>query len=735
MAESLLEKAKRLNIQPSGESLLQKAERLGIQPASQAKEPNYFQRVGQSFQREAGAITTGVERGAEAITDLTRSPVSRTGELLRTGLETAGGVARGAFAPILEAPIIKQAVSFVTGKLVQVPQVEKVISSASELAKKYPKQARDIQNIVDIASLGYAPKVSGVLSKEAKAIGSDIAQGTKIALNASEEAVQADIVTLFQKSIKPTAKKTLIQADRYENDILNALKTIKSNADNLNVEDVMGELVARTPQTLNELSQALDQTKRLVFSQYDDLARQAGTGGAVVDARPIADEVLQVAQNKALQITNPELIKYAETWAERLRGFGEIDTQTAQEVVKTLNNSLSAFYKNPTYESASKVAIDAGIVNNFRKALDDAIEGATGQEYQALKNQYGSLKAIENDVVRASMRDARKNAKGLLDYTDIFTSGQMIGGILSLNPAMFTKGAIERGFKEYFKFLNDPNRAVGNMFDLLDTSTVQPFSPTSATFNLLKNPKLGMSIEDVSKSPLAQEARKYATADEFVKGFEKRSFNPFGMDDATIPKADIKLHDAFMEYAQKPEVQKIYQSGGNDTQVLKQFFNENVKSSIPKGLSSLATEARKYKTADEFVAKIRGSSTQYGDYTPQFRHYGMEDYKNISELGVKPDEMVTIYRGIDRTVGKVKRQINDGDFVTADYDSALSYTGDAKDVVSMEVPAKTLYTDAIRDFKEEPFYTGSEYVYTKQKVNPLTKSQLTDFYNKVNKKK
>ena len=588
MAEGLLEKAKRLNIQPSGESLLQKAERLGIQPASQIKEPNYFQRVGQSFQREAEAITTGVEKGAEAITDLSRSPISRTVELLRTGAETAGGVARGAFAPILEAPGIKQAVGFATGKLVQVPQVEKVISTASELAKKYPKQARDIQNIVDITSLGYAPKVTGVLGKEAKAISSDIAQGAKIVLNSSEEAVQADIVSLFEKSIKPTAKKTLGQAERYENDILNALKTIKSNTDNLNVEDVMGELVARTPQTLSELAQALDQTKKIVFSQYDDLAKQAGTGGAVVDARPIADEVLRVAQNKALQITNPELIKYAENWAERLRGFGEIDTQTAQEVVKTLNNSLSAFYKNPTYESASKIAIDAGIVNNFRKALDDAIEGATGAEYQVLKNQYGSLKAIENDVVRAAMRDARKNAKGLLDYTDIFTSGQMIGGILSLNPAMFTKGAIERGFKEYFKFLNDPNRAVGNMFDLLDTSTVQPFVPTSATFNYLKNPKLGMSIDDVSKDlqPLAQEARKYKSAEEFAKNIQAEiskvefdsqiDFKGMRGEPAT-PRG--KLHRAFMDFTQTPEIQTKYNASPkyNDLDALTDFYNRITK--------------------------------------------------------------------------------------------------------------------------------------------------------------
>lgn len=146
---------------------------------------------------------------------------------------------------------------------------------------------------------------------------------------------------------------------------------------------------------------------------------------------------------------------------------------------------------------------------------------------------------------------------------------------------------------------------------------------------------------------------------------------------------------------------------------------------------SLLNEAKKYKNAEEFVKKIQGSATQYGDYIPKLRKYGMGDYKNITELGVPPDKMVTIYRGIDDTTGKIPKKINDGDFVTTDYDSAWSYAGDNK-VASMEVPAKTLYTDAIDDFKGEPFYTGSEYVYTKEKVTPMSESQLTDIWNKAN---
>lgn len=475
--------------------------------------PGYFQRVGEQYKQAGESIVGGIKQGAEMI---------NKGNLLggvRAGLRTVGGVAGAAFAPILEAPVIKPLTEKAVERATQIPGVNEFVSGASNLAKKYPNASADIKNIIDIATLGGGKAVEAPLAKEIGLIGKDVVSGTKFVFTPSEASIQNKVVDLFNKSIKPTAKKTIGQGDKYENDVLNALKTIKNNANDLNIEDATGEIVSRTPQTIQELAQGVDQTKKLVFTQYDNLAKQAGTQGAVIEAMPIADEVAKVAQNKALQLTNPEVIKYAENWSDRLRAMGTLDTETTQEVVKLMNNNLQSFYRNPTYDTASKVAVDAGIANNFRAALDKAIEGATGKEYQALKNQYSALKAIENDVVRASMRDARKNVKGLLDYTDMFTGGQMIGGILSLNPAMFTKGAIERGFKEYIKFLNDPNRAISNIFEKLNTKTAQPFKPQSSTGQYLKNPKLGMSIEDVTKSnPLIQEARKYKSAEEFVNG-------------------------------------------------------------------------------------------------------------------------------------------------------------------------------------------------------------------------
>jgi hypothetical protein len=542
------------------------------------QDKGYVSRVSDTYNRLAqdvmGAVKTGAETYAQGVEQGgIKGTLKATGGLLRSGLRTAGAVAEGAFTPILEAPIIKPTVEKVIGKVVENPQVAGLVTKATQIAKQYPDFAKDVQNIIDITTLGGGAVAEKPLIQGGRATAGDIVQGVKSALTPSEQAVQNKVIELFNKSIKPTAKKTVGQAEKYDNSVISALRTIKSNADSLNIEDATGELVAgRAPQTIQELAQGLEQTKDIVFKQYDSLAKQAGTSGAIIDAKPIAEEVAKVAENKALKLTNPEIIQYAENWADRLRNFDVLDTETTQEVIKLMNNNLQSFYKNPTYDAASKVAVDAGIANNFRQALDKAIEGATGAQYQALKNQYSALKAIENDVVRASLRDARKNAKGLLDYTDMFTSGQMITGIMSLNPAMFTKGALERGWKEFIKFQNDPNRAIKNIFDKLDIETGATFEPVSEVGKFLKNPKLGMSIEDVSKTDnLIQEAKKYKSAEDYGKAIKDKFVEEQGFEPSSMKVVD--------EWWKAKQVQPYIGIGGANPDF---FANRPTLAELPK---------------------------------------------------------------------------------------------------------------------------------------------------------
>src|SRR5690606_11072904 len=108
-----------------------------------------------------------------------------------------------------------------------------------------------------------------------------------------------------------------------------------------------------------------------------------------------------------------------------------------------------------------------------------------------------------------------------------------------------------------------------------------------------------------------------------------------------------------------------------------------------KHRESLLLVAKKFDNAKDFIDNLAGSATQYGDYHPEIRKHGTtEESARISDLGVDPNEIVTVYRGIDDNQVRIKNQnIKDGDFVTTDYESAEAYTGTGR-VVSKEVKAK-----------------------------------------------
>lgn len=148
-----------------------------------------------------------------------------------------------------------------------------------------------------------------------------------------------------------------------------------------------------------------------------------------------------------------------------------------------------------------------------------------------------------------------------------------------------------------------------------------------------------------------------------------------------------------------------------------------------KGYSQLSAEAKKFDSVEEFIAKIRGSATQYTDYTPELRIYGTTiESDRISNLGVDPEMDVTIYRGVPSGVTEIRQ----GDFVTTDVDSAWAYSGEKP--LSKEVKAKDLIVEYPDEFDaENPFETGAEFVYSPSE-NGLVKysdEELRDIYNEA----
>lgn len=271
----------------------------------------------------------------------------------------------------------------------------------------------------------------------------------------------------MEKGVRPSVvgKKTAPQMKKYFSKAESAVKSIIENKENLEFIDKEGELVkGKLPTNLKTFSSAVDQTKKSIFEQYDRLRVEAGEKGAEVKLKSITKELDAVAQNTVLNDLNPASAKYAEELSMRLLGSEKYTVAEAQQAIALLNDRLEGFYKNPTYETASKAYVDSLVANSLRKSLDSVIEGTTGEKYQVLKNRYGALKEIEKDVQHRSLIDARKNIKGLIDFSDVFSGYHVIRGILSMNPATVGAGLASKTIAAIYRKWNDPNRIVRNMF-------------------------------------------------------------------------------------------------------------------------------------------------------------------------------------------------------------------------------------------------------------------------------
>ncbi len=397
---------------------------------------------------------------------------------------------------------------------------------------------------------------TSAVAGEVKNIGSDIKQGVNSMLPEAKpiEAPvlnEKSVIDSYNRSIKPsvTGKNSAQDIARSNKRTLSGLKAISDNKANLEFTDADGNVIkGESPKTVAQLSDSISQTKASIYKQYDALATEAGGKGIRVNARNIAMELDPVIQNKALSISNPSAIKYAKELQSRLWQGGELDAKTAQEVIQNYNNELKAYYRNPTPGHASNVQIDAMVANKMGTMLDDGITSATGKEYQELKSQYGALKSMEKDVAKRSAAIAKQSNVGFADkFSNIASGAELVRGLMTGNPVDVGMSATIKGIQMYQKYINNPDVGVQKMFSEFDRvspkPTAQPqlkseekipstnptsFEPKSQTGKAIKgfveNPKLGLSVSDITKNIPSAEKGTLRDFTDYVSG----SYKPKG---------------------------------------------------------------------------------------------------------------------------------------------------------------------------------------------------------------
>lgn len=308
------------------------------------------------------------------------------------------------------------------------------------------------QSAMQSGKLGADELATGAVSLVAPAA---LVGAGRIAKIITPQPIKAIINEAVDKALRPS-KKSITDPKFYDkaDDAFHIL------ARNKILTDDAGKL--RNPETRSETLDVLKNAKKKIYEEYSSLADVATGKGAQINTQPIIADTINLVKDKGWSV---DVKEYAIKQARSLSDLEGASPAKIQDRIEELNNNFNPF---ATGKDKVRTEIDASIARRLRQALDEAIEKTEGEGYQALRNEYASLKTIENDLINASAVEARKNKAGLVDFTDIFTGGNILGSVVTGNPAMLAQGLGGRGVKEFIKWLNDPNRYLKNAFNAIE---------------------------------------------------------------------------------------------------------------------------------------------------------------------------------------------------------------------------------------------------------------------------
>ena len=371
--------------------------------------------------------------------------------------------------------------------------------------EKYPEQAlllEGIGNLINVFPASKGAKIAGTAAKgtakEAVNLPVDIYRMATGSVSPQSVGPKMDalIEDKFMKAVKPslssTGKKSTSQ-EAYRANARTAMEKIWEH------KKAVGEDL---PESLQDLTKATDEAMGPIFEKYNQIAIDAGESGLKVDVNSIASRLMALAKKKHIMDRHPNLSREVTlkdgTIALRgiipslaarykARGKNPYDIMDAQDAIKQFNVSMDAYHKNPTYEMATTAYTDGIVADEMRKATTKAIDSFAGKgdEWQKLRKEWGALKDVQEDIGKAAAMDLRKDSKGLIDFTDIYSVYAGVGGLLSKSPETIAAAMSASWWKNRMRLGRDPNLKIKKMFKEIDKLKTQGTGPKSRLGKLM----------------------------------------------------------------------------------------------------------------------------------------------------------------------------------------------------------------------------------------------------------
>lgn len=354
----------------------------------------------------------------------------------------------------------------------------------------------------------------------------------------------------LQKALGVQGKQTASRALEDTDKKLEGFQVMKEYSPNIKIKDLDGVEKNFDPNnaTFTDTLQAWEQSRKLAFKEYNDIAKKASGKGLEVDLQPVIDELLDANSQPASSQTKKAIVGAYNDLIENFTTVDDVgnriligDPERLETYIADLNKVARGVFQGTSDRATAEVA--ANVVSKLREIIDDAISQQGGGQYQVARNKYAALKSIENDLVRRFKQMNRKIGNGLYDYSDIFLSGDIISGIVANEPRLLVMGLTGKAVSSALKKMKDPERYLRQVFQGLDDATPPSLTKqrlfggnketpeykagtemTEQAKKNLKNPSnaQGGFINLGGKSDeLINEAKKYKSAGDFISEVNK----------------------------------------------------------------------------------------------------------------------------------------------------------------------------------------------------------------------
>jgi hypothetical protein len=187
--------------------------------------------------------------------------------------------------------------------------------------------------------------------------------------------------------------------------------------------------------------------KKGIWQQYAAKLKAAGAGeggaGATIDGNEVADAMMNSIDKRTV-LQNPDLVERIGKVADTYRR--PMSVEEAEEFLQSANNDLHSYYaKNKVGQQVAAKDPEMGNVvaeaNQLRQSLYSKLDELTGPGAAELKQQYGSLSNVENELLRRKNVAARQQPDSLAEQLSMARAyGKIAVGTLRMSPSSVIEG-------------------------------------------------------------------------------------------------------------------------------------------------------------------------------------------------------------------------------------------------------------------------------------------------------